>query len=185
MLSRSQVREHTGSYQTVPANARHGLQCLRALFEEEDSHSPSRAKLTAVLAKDFRDLENGNERSKGREDVIELIMSRRTRYHKYQTDIAQAWCITNSNKTQTVLFEGIRFIVFQNDTEWVRIPLAGRLEVRVTSGDSNAEVVQRKFDLGLELFLEAKSRVRYHLSAADAGTDRTSSTRCRKKISTI
>ena len=161
MLSRSQVREHTGTYQTVGTNAPYGLQCLKNLFEEEDSSSPDRAKLKTILAKDFRDLENGNERSKAREDVIELIMSRRSRYSKYQTDLTQAWCITNSNKTQTVLFEAIRFIVLQRDTEWVRIPLAGRLEVRpcTIDGKASGEVVLRKLTMDLSAFWKRKANL--------------------------
>ena len=116
-------------------------QCaLRSTIPQESFRArrfvlPRQAKLETILAKDFRDLENGYERSKGREDIIELVVSRQSRYSKYQTDLTQAWCITNSNKTQTVLFESIRFIVFQRDTEWVRIPLAGRLEVRACTVD--------------------------------------------------
>jgi hypothetical protein len=161
MLSRSQVREHTGTYQTVAPNAPYGLQCLKNLFEQEDSSSPDKAKLETILAKDFRDLENGNERSKGREDIIELIMSRRSRYSKYQTDLTQAWCITNSNKTQTVLFESIRFIVFQRDAEWVRIPVAGRLEVRACTVDGKAggEIVLRKLTMDLSAFWKRRTEL--------------------------
>jgi hypothetical protein len=161
MLSRSQVREHTGTYQTVASNAPYGLQCLKNLFEQEDSSSPDKAKLETVLAKDFRDLENGNERSKSREDIIELIMSRRSRYSKYQTDLTRAWCITNSNKTQTVLFESIRFIVLQRDTEWIRIPLSGRLEVRACTVDGKAggEIVLRKLTMDLSAFWKRKAEL--------------------------
>jgi hypothetical protein len=161
MLSRSQVREHAGTYQTIAPNAPYGLQCLKRLFEQEDSSLPNKLKLQTILAKDFRALENGNERSKGREDIIELILSRRSRYSKYQTDLTQAWCITNPNKTQTVLFESIRFIIFQKDTEWVRIPLAGRLEVRAytVAGKTTGEIVLRKLTMDLSAFWKRKTEL--------------------------
>ncbi|PVI01159.1 hypothetical protein DM02DRAFT_654808 [Periconia macrospinosa] len=158
MFFRAQVREHTGSYQTITAASPVGLQCLKAFFEEEDSMSPNGVKLKTILAKDFRQFENGNERSRSRDVVIGLITSRKTRYRNYQTDIAQAWCVMNHNKTHTVLFEGIRFVVLLNDTEWIRIPLSGRIEVRpiTINGKDTGEVVLRKMTFDLSTFWRRK-----------------------------
>lgn len=175
LLGRTQVREHTGSYQTIQVNAPLGLQCLKSLLEEEDSRNPNRSKLSTTLAKDFRDLENGSERSKGREDIIELITSKHTRYRKYQTDLAHTWCITNANKTQTVLFEGIRFIMLQKDTEWIRIPLSGRIEVRSTvlNGKTSGEVIQRKVTLDSSGFWKRISELNSAPNPAKGGSQPT------------
>ncbi|VUC27533.1 unnamed protein product [Clonostachys rosea] len=162
ILGRSPVRTHTGSYQTIASNAPIGLLCFRDLFEQEDAVTPNKQRLESVLARDFRDLENGTERSKARQDVINAIMTRRSRYSKYQTDISQCWCITNSDKSQTVLFEGIRFMMFIHDEEWVRVPLAGRLEVRpaTRNGRAAGEVVQRKMTMDLTGFWQRRDVLR-------------------------
>lgn len=159
---RSQVRTHTGSYQTIASNAPIGLLCFRDLFEQEDAVAPNKQHLESVLARDFRDLENGTERSKARQDVINAIMTRRSRYSKYQTDISQCWCITNPDKSQTVLFEGIRFMMFIHDDEWVRVPLSGRLEVRpaTRNGKSAGEIVQRKMTTDLTGFWQRREVLR-------------------------
>lgn len=159
---RSQVRTHTGSYQTIASNAPIGLLCFRDLFEQEDATTPNKQHIESVLARDFRDLENGTERSRARQDVINAIMTRRSRYSKYQTDISQCWCITNPDKSQTVLFEGIRFIMFIHDDEWVRVPLSGRLEVRpaTRNGRSAGEIVQRKMTTDLTGFWQRREALR-------------------------
>ncbi|CAH0058925.1 unnamed protein product [Clonostachys solani] len=162
ILLRSPVRTHTGSYQTIASNAPIGLLCFRDLFEQEDAVTPNKQHLESVLARDFRDLENGTERSKARQDVINAIMTRRSRYSKYQTDISQSWCITNPDKSQTVLFEGIRFMMFIHDEEWVRVPLSGRLEVRpaTRNGRSAGEIVQRKMTADLTGFWQRRELLR-------------------------
>jgi hypothetical protein len=161
MPFRQQIHQHSGSYQTIPVLAPQGLLCLKALFQEEDADKPSAATLNTLLAQDFRDVENGNERSKGRSDVVSLIVSRRSRYQKYQTDIGQAWCLINSSKAHTVLFEGIRFIIFRDDTEWIRIPISGRIEVRTISrgGKPSGEIVFRKTTLELTTFWKRRNEL--------------------------
>lgn len=161
MPFRQQIHQHSGSYQTIPKTAAQGLICLKALCQEEDAEIPSATVLNTLLASDFRDVENGSERSKGRSDVISLIVSRRSRYQKYQTDVMQAWCLVGPNKMHTVLFEGIRFIMFRDDTEWIRIPVSGRIEVRtmVHGGTSAGEIVFRKLTLDLTTFWKRRNEL--------------------------
>ncbi|KAH0559608.1 hypothetical protein GP486_003873 [Trichoglossum hirsutum] len=161
-ISKSSIREHASSYQSILSDAP-GLLCLKSLLEQEDSKSPSKAVLNKLLAPDFRDFENAGERSKSRDDVIQLILTRALCYSQYQTDLIHAWCLPNTTikSTQTVLYESLRFVLFHGDKKWIRIAVAGRLEVRCTSGrgGKQGEITLRRLTLDLNQFWKRKAEL--------------------------
>ncbi|KIW38937.1 uncharacterized protein PV06_08758 [Exophiala oligosperma] len=127
----------------------HGLQCLKILFSEYDSSNPSRMALNDLLTVDFQDNTNGSDRNTGREETIETIMSSRAKCTRHQIDLKHAWCIENSGSSQTVFFEAVRFMVLDGDEDWTRIPLSGRIEVKVKENrfklkDAVAQISSRR-----------------------------------------
>ena len=143
------VHDHTLSYQAISTKSPHGLQCLKALFSEYDSSDPSRMRLNSLLSRDFQDTANGNDRSVGREEAIESIISERAKCTKHQIDLKYALCVENSGSSHTVFFEGVRFLFLEGDSDWTRIPISGRLEVRIKENrfslkEAVAEIASRK-----------------------------------------
>ncbi|KIX08652.1 uncharacterized protein Z518_03309 [Rhinocladiella mackenziei CBS 650.93] len=148
-MGKIQVQEHTQSYQAISTKSPHGLRCLKVLFSEYDSSQPSRLILNSLFAKDFQDNENGTDRSVGRDEAIDNIISSRARCTKHQMDLKHAWCVENSGSSHTVFFEGIRFMFLDGDSDWTRVPFSGRIEVRIkenrfTLKDAVVEVVTRR-----------------------------------------
>ncbi|EXJ78833.1 hypothetical protein A1O1_09235 [Capronia coronata CBS 617.96] len=148
-MGKVQVHEHTLSYQAISPKSPYGLRCLKTLFTEYDNAEPSRLSLNSLLSKDFQDNENGNDRSVGRDEAIESIISSRARCSRHQIDLKYACCIEHSTSRQTVFFEAVRFMVVNGDSDWRRIPISGRLEVRIKDNmfslrDAVAEIVSRR-----------------------------------------
>ena len=57
------------------------------------------------------DNENESERSIGREETIQNIISSRHQCTRHQMDLKRAVCIEHEPKRQEVLFEGVRFML--------------------------------------------------------------------------
>lgn len=131
-MGKVHFHSHVGSYANISNKAAQGLQSLRALLSEYDNENPTRIYLCELLAHNFHDIENGSDRAITREEAIQNIISTRSKCAKHQFDLKHAWCVENSGTSQTVFFESIRFLLLKGDTEWIRIPIAGRLEVSVT-----------------------------------------------------
>ncbi|KAJ9613582.1 hypothetical protein H2200_003524 [Cladophialophora chaetospira] len=162
-MGKVQIHEHTTSYQAITTKSPHGLQCLKKLFLEYDNETPSRASLDSLLARDFTDNENESERSIGREESIENIISNRKRCSRHQMDLKRAVCIEHDAKRQEVLFEGVRFMLFpfeddrglelpivEDKGDWIRVPFSGRIEVRTkenryTLKEAVIEIVSRRW----------------------------------------
>ncbi|KAK6384619.1 hypothetical protein LTS17_002182 [Exophiala oligosperma] len=121
MGNKVHVTEHTGAYNAISHKSPHGLQCLKILFSEYDSSNPSRMALNDLLTVDFQDNTNGSDRNTGQ----------------------------NSGSSQTVFFEAVRFMVLDGDEDWTRIPLSGRIEVKVKENrfklkDAVAQISSRR-----------------------------------------
>ncbi|KAJ4595984.1 hypothetical protein HRR84_005105, partial [Exophiala dermatitidis] len=150
-MGKIQLHEHTQSYRAISTKSPHGLKCLKALFSEYDSPDPDATKLYDLFAKDFQDHVNGEDRSVSRDEAIETILASRSRCTKHQIDLKHASCIEHSGTSQTVYFEAIRFVVpvDANTLNWIRVPVSGRLDVRITPNkfslkDAVAQIVARR-----------------------------------------
>ncbi|KAL6248270.1 hypothetical protein RBB50_004525 [Rhinocladiella similis] len=149
MGNKVHVSEHTGSYNAISHKSPHGLQCLKILFSECDSSNPSRLALNDLLTADFQDNTNGSDRNTGREETIDAILSSRAKCTRHQIDLKHAWCIENSSSSHTVFYEAVRFMILDGDQDWTRIPLSGRIEVKVkenrfTLKDAVAQISSRR-----------------------------------------
>ncbi|KIW20967.1 hypothetical protein PV08_01546 [Exophiala spinifera] len=149
MGNKVHVTEHTGSYNAISHKSPHGLQCLKILFSEYDSSNPSRLALNDLLTADFQDNTNGSDRNTGREETIDTIISSRAKCTRHQIDLKHAWCIENSGSSHTVFFEAVRFMILDGDQDWTRVPLSGRIEVKVkenrfTLKDAVAQISSRR-----------------------------------------
>lgn len=149
MGNKVHVYEHTSSYNAISHKSPQGLQCLKALFSEYDSSNPSRMKLNNLFTADFQDNTNGSDRNTGRDETIDSIISSRAKCTRHQIDLKHAWCLENSGSSQTVFFEAVRFMYLDGDSDWTRIPLSGRIEVRVKENrfslkDAIAQIASRR-----------------------------------------
>jgi len=143
------LHEHALSYPAIPNKAPHGLLCLKALFGEYDSSVPSRTRLTELFAPDFQDNMNGSDRSFGRDETIEAIISSRRRCTRHQIDLKHAWCVEHSSSHHTVFFEAVRFMYLEGDADWTKVPISGRIEVRIKDSrfslkDAVAQIATRR-----------------------------------------
>ncbi len=144
--------EHGLSYPAISSTNKatpHGLLCLKALFEEYDSSVPSRTRLTELFTPDFQDNMNGSDRSFGRDETIEAIIQSRRRCSRHQIDLKHAWCVEHSSQHHTVFFEAVRFMFLEGDTDWTKVPIAGRIEVRIKDNrfslkDAVAQIATRR-----------------------------------------
>ncbi|OAP62821.1 hypothetical protein AYL99_02048 [Fonsecaea erecta] len=163
-MSKVHLYDHSASYHAITSKSPQGLQCLKRLFIEYDNPNPSRANLNSLFARDFTDNENESERTFGRDEAIETIISTRAKCSRHQIDLKRATCLINSGSSHTVFFEGVRFMMFGgalqdgSDAElpvmdekinWTRVPFAGRMEVRVKENrfslkEAVAEIVSRR-----------------------------------------
>ncbi|KAK5553745.1 hypothetical protein LTR46_008291 [Exophiala xenobiotica] len=149
MGNKVHIYEHTSSYNAISHKSPQGLQCLKALFSEYDSSNPSRIKLNDLFTDDFHDNTNGSDRNTGRDETIDSIISSRAKCTRHQIDLKHAWCLENSGSSQTVFFEAVRFMYLDGDSDWTRIPLSGRIEVRVKENkfslkDAIAQISSRR-----------------------------------------
>ncbi|KIV87829.1 hypothetical protein PV11_03349 [Exophiala sideris] len=143
------VTEHTLSYTSISNKSPQGLQCLKSLFFQYDSLNPSRMELNHLLAPDFQDNTNGSDRNVGREETIDAMVDSRTTYTKHQIDLKHAWCIENSGSSHTVFFEAARFMLMEGDSDWTKVPISGRIEVKIKENrfkmkDAIAQITSRR-----------------------------------------
>ncbi|KAI1608193.1 hypothetical protein EDD37DRAFT_185542 [Exophiala viscosa] len=143
------VTEHTLSYTSISNKSPQGLQCLKSLFFQYDSPNPSRMELNHLLAPDFQDNTNGSDRNVGREETVDAIVSARTTCIKHQIDLKHAWCIENSGSSHTVFFEAARFMLMEGDSDWTKVPISGRIEVKIKENrfkmkDAIAQITSRR-----------------------------------------
>ena len=143
------VTEHTLSYTSISNKSPQGLQCLKSLFFQYDSANPSRMELNHLLAPDFQDNTNGSDRNVGREETVDAIVSTRTTCTKHQIDLKHAWCIENSGSSHTVFFEAARFMMMEGDSDWTKVPISGRIEVKIKENrfkmkDAIAQITSRR-----------------------------------------
>ena len=124
--------EHVGSYAAIPKRAPQGLHCLKVLLSQYDIETPNRMVLNDLLAPGFQDTENGSERTVNREEAIEAILGSRAQCIKHQFDLKHAYCIEHSGAHHTVFFESVRFMLLHGNTDYIRVPVAGRIEVKIT-----------------------------------------------------
>jgi hypothetical protein len=105
--------------------------------------------LNDLFTDDFHDNTNGSDRNTGRDETIDSIISSRAKCTRHQIDLKHAWCLENSGASQTVFFEAVRFMYLDGDSDWTRIPLSGRIEVRVKENrfslkDAIAQISSRR-----------------------------------------
>ncbi|KEF53347.1 uncharacterized protein A1O9_10322, partial [Exophiala aquamarina CBS 119918] len=131
-MPKVQFFEHVGSYAAISKKAPQGFQCLKQLLSFYDSDNPNRTALDALLAPGFHDTENGSDRTISRAEAIEDILTTRDKYRKHQFDLKHAYCLEHTGSHHTVFFESVRFLSVVGSNDWIKVPVSGRLEVKVT-----------------------------------------------------
>jgi len=131
-MPKVQYYEHVGSYTAISKKAPQGFQCLKQLFSIYDSDNPNRAALDSLLAPGFHDTENGSDRTISRSEAMEDILTTKERYRKHQFDLKHAYCLEHTGSHHTVFFESVRFLSPDGSSNWIKVPVSGKLEVKVT-----------------------------------------------------
>lgn len=131
-MPKVQFHEHVGAYAAISKKAPQGFQCLKLLLSMYDAESPNRMVLNDLLAPGFQDTENGSDRSISRDEAIDAILTTREKYIKHQFDLKHAYCLEHTNSHHTVFFESVRFLLVKGSTDWIKVPVSGRLEVKVS-----------------------------------------------------
>lgn len=126
------LTEHVGSYTAISKKMPQGLQALKLLLSLYDLDVPDRAALEELLAPSFHETENGSDRTISRSEAIEAIVTIRDKYSKHQFDLKHAYCMEYTGSHHTVFFEGVRFLFLQGSTNWVKVPVSGKLDVKIT-----------------------------------------------------
>ncbi|KAK5044437.1 hypothetical protein LTR84_011251 [Exophiala bonariae] len=126
------LTEHVGSYTAISKKMPQGLQALKLLLSLYDLDIPDRAALEELLAPSFHETENGSDRTISRSEVIEAIVTIRDKYSKHQFDLKHAYCMEYTGSHHTVFFEAVRFLFLQGSTNWVKVPVSGKLDVKIT-----------------------------------------------------
>lgn len=131
-MTKVTLTEHVGSYTAISKKAPQGLQALKLLLSIYDLEVPNRAVLDELLAPGFHDTETGSDRTISRHEAIEVILTTREKYTKHQFDLKHAYCLEYTGSHHTVFFEAVRFLFPPGSTEWVKVPVSGKLEVKIT-----------------------------------------------------